>query len=284
MKWCNKGQHFVVKTGFSNLTRAADGLQSVCKECRQRYSQENAVRINARRQKYRDANKEKIREQNARCYAKCDKSVRRLMNVKWREENAEQYIALQRRYYLQNKEIIQERASQHYAANKAQILQKQKVKYEQNREYRERVLQRQNEYRLKHQDRIRLQKQIYWARIFNDPNRRFIHNQKSRAYYQSRPEMRRYHTAKYRGIKSQANGSFTPDQWTAKLLYYGYRCYLCSAHLHKSNVHLDHRIPLSRGGSNWIANLAPACQTCNLRKSNKTELEYRLLMHTLSVS
>ena len=36
----------------------------------------------------------------------------------------------------------------------------------------------------------------------------------------------------------------------------------------------DHKIPLTRGGSNWIANLAPACLTCNDSKGTKTYNEF----------
>lgn len=34
----------------------------------------------------------------------------------------------------------------------------------------------------------------------------------------------------------------------------------------------DHRIPLSRGGTDWIANIVPCCLSCNCSKGNKTEL------------
>lgn len=59
-----------------------------------------------------------------------------------------------------------------------------------------------------------------------------------------------------------------------------YRCYYCGANL-KGNkgrtrhVHIDHRTPPDRGGSNDEENLVAACQTCNVRKSNRTVWEYR---------
>jgi len=33
--------------------------------------------------------------------------------------------------------------------------------------------------------------------------------------------------------------------------------------------HIDHVKPISKGGSNWPANLRPACEPCNLRKSDQ---------------
>lgn len=52
-------------------------------------------------------------------------------------------------------------------------------------------------------------------------------------------------------------------------------CYLCLKEVAFGNDHLEHRIPLSRGGNNLYENLAVACARCNLSKNNKTEEEYR---------
>jgi len=37
----------------------------------------------------------------------------------------------------------------------------------------------------------------------------------------------------------------------------------------------DHRIPLARGGTSTIDNIAPACARCNARKHLMTEDEFR---------
>ena len=52
-------------------------------------------------------------------------------------------------------------------------------------------------------------------------------------------------------------------------------CYLCSHPVPFKKDHLEHKTPLSRGGTNEYSNLAIACQKCNLKKNNKTEAEYR---------
>ncbi len=52
-------------------------------------------------------------------------------------------------------------------------------------------------------------------------------------------------------------------------------CYLCEKPTPFGKDNLEHKIPLSRGGTNKYDNLAIACQKCNYKKHNKTEQEYR---------
>ena len=42
--------------------------------------------------------------------------------------------------------------------------------------------------------------------------------------------------------------------------------------------HLEHKTPLSRGGTNEYDNLSVACQSCNCRKHTKTECEFKKLL------
>lgn len=51
------------------------------------------------------------------------------------------------------------------------------------------------------------------------------------------------------------------------------KCYYC--HKRIVRYHIDHIIPLSRGGSNDISNLVLACPSCNLSKGNKLLYEWR---------
>jgi len=41
-----------------------------------------------------------------------------------------------------------------------------------------------------------------------------------------------------------------------------------------NNYHIDHKLPLSKGGGNEINNLALSCPTCNLSKNDKTDIEF----------
>jgi len=44
-------------------------------------------------------------------------------------------------------------------------------------------------------------------------------------------------------------------------------CYLCAGRCDPEEIHLDHIVPLSRGGAHEPSNLAVACARCNLRKA-----------------
>jgi len=54
------------------------------------------------------------------------------------------------------------------------------------------------------------------------------------------------------------------------------RCEYCRMHqaLQGATFHVEHVIPRSRGGSSELDNLAWACPSCNLHKSNRVEVEF----------
>jgi hypothetical protein len=53
----------------------------------------------------------------------------------------------------------------------------------------------------------------------------------------------------------------------------GFRCQLCGATQEQGAVlHVDHKVPLAKGGSNEYGNLWTLCDLCNLGKSDKTVL------------
>lgn len=54
-----------------------------------------------------------------------------------------------------------------------------------------------------------------------------------------------------------------------------FTCVYCGAHgTELSPLHVDHVIPLSRGGTNCLDNLAAACRECNSSKKDMTPEEW----------
>ena len=66
--------------------------------------------------------------------------------------------------------------------------------------------------------------------------------------------------------------AFSAAEWMALVAEHAGRCAYCGA---SGLLHADHRIPVSRGGTNTIENIVPACARCNLRKHVMTEAEFR---------
>lgn len=87
---------------------------------------------------------------------------------------------------------------------------------------------------------------------------------RGRAIHQASNALRR---ARVRG----AEGHCSTEQLQARVDYYGGMCSYCQS---APFEHIDHAIPVARGGSNWPSNLRPSCGDCNLRKWTKTAMEF----------
>lgn len=70
-----------------------------------------------------------------------------------------------------------------------------------------------------------------------------------------------------------ADGSYNKDDIRNLLKTQGRFCRYCQTPLTK--FHVDHFIPLSRGGSNWPSNLVLACPSCNCSKADKMPWVWR---------
>ena len=66
-----------------------------------------------------------------------------------------------------------------------------------------------------------------------------------------------------------AEGSHTFGEWELLKKQYGYTCPSCGKSEPDIKLTIDHIIPLSKGGSNFIENIQPLCLKCNMRKSAK---------------
>jgi 5-methylcytosine-specific restriction endonuclease McrA len=92
------------------------------------------------------------------------------------------------------------------------------------------------------------------------------------AYRRANPEIVRVVRTLRRARELGAAGSHTNAEWLALVARYGGRRGYCGA---VGPLEPDHRVPLSRGGSNDIENIIPACRRCNTRKRTLTEDEFR---------
>lgn len=68
----------------------------------------------------------------------------------------------------------------------------------------------------------------------------------------------------------------TKKERTLKRKQQGKCCNLCPRYLNPREFHIDHVIPLSKGGSNDFTNKQALCITCHLKKTKK-ECSERML-------
>lgn len=146
-----------------------------------------------------------------------------------------------------------------------------KCKNAEGRDYhdanRERVLTRKHEYYIDN-----LEREQKRAKKYRDEHPTYIHDW----YIASKPRLlplRRVYASDRRAREMNAEGTYTPQD--IEQMYEdqcGY-CAYCGIRLFDT-YHLEHIIPLSRGGSNWPENLCLTCRDCNLSKNDKLTAEW----------
>lgn len=116
------------------------------------------------------------------------------------------------------------------------------------------------EYRKRNLEKLRKRERILYRQSVKDKT----------AWYIKNPEAVKAHSHKRRARKVGAEGSFTKEDVKNIMRAQDYLCAICSVYLIK--YHIDHIVPLSKGGSNWPENLQMTCATCNLSKGAKLQI------------
>ena len=74
--------------------------------------------------------------------------------------------------------------------------------------------------------------------------------------------------------------SLRKTEWWRKKLEKGV-CYYCNQNVGRSELTMDHIVPLSRGGKSKKGNLVPACKECNNKKKYLLPMEWQEYLKTL---
>lgn len=96
----------------------------------------------------------------------------------------------------------------------------------------------------------------------------------SRDWNRRNPESVKRSKALRRARQYGIEGAFTREDVAKQMQAQKQRCHWCSAKIKASNYHVDHRIPLARGGSNGAENIVISCPSCNLSKNARMPWEF----------
>lgn len=213
------------------------------------------------------------KSKNKKYCANCSLKNKRHFQANSYQKNREHYIAKSRQYQQENKEAV---------------LQKKREAYQSNIEVHK---TRDKERRVRDRVKRNAAKKAYYG-----ANKSRILQTMATAYAQN-PEPKKASVKKWakenrvaarlqghnkRARKRNARGTHTIGQFWTVCEHYGWKCVYCGLELTKDTVTEDHVIPLSRGGSNAIDNILPACRPCNSRKNSKTYEEYMKYIKRLS--
>jgi 5-methylcytosine-specific restriction endonuclease McrA len=99
---------------------------------------------------------------------------------------------------------------------------------------------------------------------------------KSKEWRDQHPEMVRIQWKTRQSRERASVGDHSPND--IRVLYEDQcgQCAYCGIRLFDS-FHVDHVIPISKGGSNWPDNLALTCEYCNLSKKDKLLAEWQAI-------
>lgn len=224
--------------GFNVNNRAKSGLSSWCKACISDRYKSDPDRVKQKSRDWYSKNKQRALERNHE-YRQAHEAEKREMDRKYRERNAERIIEQQRIYRQSHRDEI--------------------------RLYRkvnaERIKSKEREYQKTHRDEIAAYRAEYRKEYFRSEHGKAV---------KASAEHRR------RARKLAVGGTFNRQDIEALRIGQTDKagrlhCWWCGSVI--TRWHIDHRIPLARGGSNNASNLCLACPKCNLSKRAKMPTE-----------
>jgi 5-methylcytosine-specific restriction endonuclease McrA len=128
----------------------------------------------------------------------------------------------------------------------------------------------------------------YDEAVYKDPVKRAKKQETSKEWAQNNPDRvkelgQRWHnnnrTKRRAYVKKDSfkrrsligDAQFDGYAFIQKFQEMDYKCYYCGKVITLKTVTRDHFIPLTKGGTNEISNIVPACVSCNCSKGNKLD-------------
>lgn len=218
-------------------------------EAAKAYRLKNPGKVKATKIAYREKEKENARAR----YAKNPEAFRQ-MSKGWRIANPEKAKECRMRFVRENPKYANEKSREWYSANieaaRASARQRARETCSERKDY-----------------------MAQYMREYYAANKSTFYN-RAKAWREANPEKcRQYHANRKSRIKG-AEGFHTGEDIEALRASQGNCCNACMCCLDESGFHVDHIVPISKGGSNWPSNLQLLCPSCNLSKGSKDFTEW----------
>lgn len=171
----------------------------------------------------------------------------------YRKRHSERLSEYFRLKHKENPEIVNSRSRKWYAANKERAA-------ERGRQYRLKncaaILARKLEYRKANAEKIRA---------------------KARKYYEDFPDrvLKNVSLRRTKTVVNKTVGDAIRAVYRMAKSGEVFSCFYCGVKISGKEIHIDHIIPVSRGGVHHPDNLCLACVPCNRSKYNKLIAEWR---------
>lgn len=233
----DRNRERINEAGRENYNRNRQKIR----EYQKRYHSEHAAELKEKAKAHRLANLEEVRSRDRARYPQ-----KKQYNLKWLADHPGYKNAAQRKYKKKHLQEIKERELQDRSANPEKYKNYDRKTYAKHREKRLAVNRR---YRDNNRDKIREMK---------------------RRYSKEHPESEIVRSQNRRARHAAAAGRHTQKDILELLERQASKCGTCKKRFCKKNgklqYHVDHVMPLARGGSNDPSNLQLLCPPCNRKK------------------
>lgn len=165
----------------------------------------------------------------------------------WREKNPEKNREIERVWREKNRKRRNEQARIIYAANPEKVTEKTKKFY------------------ARHAEKLRKKRREYHYKASQDPQFRRAAAERTKQWAKNNPDRVKTNARNGKQKRKNVPGKHTAQDIAAIIKLQKGKCAYCKVKLGKKR-HIDHIVPVSKGGTNDRQNLQITCIPCNLTK------------------